>query len=231
MSGAATIEEQYETHLYSDFVESPDQSLLYSAYYHYSLFHLLNSVITSKASNLRVMDMACGNACIGRKVKQLNPSISVVGVDQSEAMLNEAQRLITQEGLSDNFSLLKCDIKYLPEDIGYFHCITSGFFLAHAPTRRELFHYFQVISEHLLPGGLTVHVIPLVNHLIPEGKFEKIRLEMHKPDKTSSALDIYNYHWSERTYRNAASTAGLTEISFQPGAICPRGYVHFWAMC
>jgi SAM-dependent methyltransferase len=209
----------------SDFVESPDQSLLYAAYYHYSLFHLLNHVITSKATNLRILDLACGNAIIGRKIKQLNPSISIVGVDQSEAMLNEAHRLNTQQGITDNFSLFKCDVKYLPEDLGLFHCIVSGFFLAHASTRRDLFVYFQQISEHLLPGGLTVHVIPVVDQLIPEGKAEKIRLEMHQQDGVSSFLEIFNYHWLERTYRNAASTSGLVEISCQPAAICPRGYV------
>lgn len=174
------------------------------------------------------MDMACGNACIGRKIKRLNPSISVVGVDQSEAMLNEAQRLISEEGLNDSILFLKCDIKRIPEEIGYFHCIVSGFFLAHASTRRELFTYFQIISDHLMPGGFTVHVIPVVDLLVPEGKCEKISLENHQPDGTSSKLDLYNFHWSERTYRNAASTAGLTEISCQLGAVCPRGYVQFW---
>lgn len=90
--------------------------------------------------------MACGNATIGRKIKQLHPSTTIVGVDQSEAMLNEAHRLSTQESLTDNFSLFRCDIKCLPQELGFFHCIVSGFFLAHASTRKDLFLYFQQTS-------------------------------------------------------------------------------------
>lgn len=219
----ASIEKQYETSLYSDFVECDDNSLLYSAYLHYSLFHVLQPVITSKSKNLRVMDIACGNAIIGRKIKRLNPSITVVGVDQSEAMLNEANRLIKLEEVEDGFSLYNCNAKNLPAELGYFHCIVSGFFLAHSETRKDLFTYLRQISDHLLPGGLTVHIIPAVSHLIPEGSAEKVTLEVHKPDGTSNGLDLFDFYWTERTYRNAAVTAGLTDVSIQPGAVCPRG--------
>lgn len=69
-------------------------------------------------------------------------------------------------------------------------------------------------------------MVPVVDHLLPEGSAEKVRLEMHQPDGSSSSVELFYYHWLERTYRNAASTAGLMDISIQPGAICPRGYVN-----
>lgn len=69
-----------------------------------------------------------------------------------------------------------------------------------------------------------MHVIPVVDPLLAEGCAEKVRLEMNQLDGTSSAIELFNYHWLERTYRNAALTSGLMEVSIQPGAICPRGY-------
>ena len=169
------------------------------------------------------MDLACGNAIIGRKIKKINPSVSVVGIDQSEAMLCEAQRLVESDEVAENFSLLNCDVKDIPQDIGLFHCIVSGFFLAHASTRRDLFTYFQIISDHLLPGGLTVHIIPEVDNMVPEGKAEKVEIELHQKDTETKSIILYDFHWLERTYRNAATTSGLIEVRIQPGAICPRG--------
>lgn len=191
---------------------------MYSGYFHYSFFHLLNHVISSKAANLRVLDLACGNAIIGRKIKLINPSISVVGIDVSDDMLNEAHRLQVKEGITEDFYLLKCDAKNLPNELGCFHCVVSAFFLAMAPTRSDLFVYFQQIHEHLLPGGMTVHVIPVVDPLLPEGNAERVTLQMNE-----ASLGMLHYHWLDQTYKNAAITAGLTEISIQPGAVCPRG--------
>lgn len=219
-----SVLEQYEDAAYSTFVESPSNSLLYSGYIHHSLFHVLRPFIESKGRNKRVLDLGCGNAIIGRKIRKMNPEISVVGVDISQSMLNKASQLIELENLSDGFELLNCDVADIPSSIGQFDCIVSGFLLAHMSSRDDLFSYFRQVALYLKPGGITCNIIPRVNDLVEDGTHIKAMLPLTDDDGNSKGvIELYDYKWSERTYRYAAQSAGLLDVSIQAGAISPLG--------
>jgi ubiquinone/menaquinone biosynthesis C-methylase UbiE len=217
-----SLVEQYCDTRYSEFVESSVNQILYEHYYHHSFLVRLAALVEGIASNARILDIACGNAILSRKaLRSISARLRFVGIDASPIMLQEAQRLSAAEGWSaEQLSLFCANVQSLPEELGLFDCIISGFFFGHADSKENLVKYFQTIYAHLSPGAETIHIFPLPHDCgdgadIKDGFIEKALLPLVGPDGSTSMIELYDYHWKEETYRWAAEQAGLIDFAFQ----------------
>lgn len=216
-----SIFEQYKDGAYSKFVRSGENSVLYTAYIHHGFFFMVTPFLSKSSSQKRILDIGCGDAVLGRKIKRLFPEAYVLGIDGSNAMIMEATNRIAEEGVNDGFDLINCNISEIPSSIGNFDLVVSGFVLAHMSSRSELFDFFRKVSAHLKPGGVTIHIIPVVEDFVAEGHAKKVMLP-YEEDGETKFVELFDFQWKERTYRNACSTAGLVDVSIQPGVVAPQ---------
>jgi ubiquinone/menaquinone biosynthesis C-methylase UbiE len=217
----ASVTQQYEDGAYSKFVRSAENSLLYTAYIHHGFMFMITHFLKTGKSQKRVLDVGCGDAVLGRKIKRTFPNTYVLGIDASSAMIAEASQRITEDGVGENFDLINCHVSEIPYEVGSFDVAISGFVLAHMATRSQLFDFFRKVSAHLKPGGVTIHIIPVVEDFVAEGRAKKVALPYEEDGETKS-VELFDFHWTERTYRNACTTAGLVDVSIQPGVIAPQ---------
>ncbi len=82
------------------------------------------SLLKSQTTSKNGLDVACGSGILTRKLKK--QGFSVVGIDVSEDMLFEAQRIANEENLSIKF--LKQDMRNLKsfEKVGFITVINDG---------------------------------------------------------------------------------------------------------
>lgn len=220
VSEIKSIAEQYEDASYSKFVESSENEQLYTGFLHFSFLLKISSFLRD-IHNFRILDIGCGNAVLSRKIKCQFPEARIVGIDQSAAMLKEAARLIERDGPLHNIDLLNCNLHEIPGTIGDFDCVISGFVLAHMPTKESVFDYFRQVHKHLKPGGLTVHIIPGSSEEITEGQFNKAVLPYAENDDIKF-IELFDFKWTEETYREASLSAGLIDVDFEPGEVDPK---------
>lgn len=212
-----SVQQQYTTAAYSTFVECPENAVLYAEYHHYSFMKFLQPIV-SAISNCRVLDLACGNGILGRKLWRVNNGISFKGCDLSSAMLSEARALTAAEGIpAESYEYLECNVLDLPSDIGTFDVVVSGYFFAHINSRTDLFAVFAVIAQRLCSGGTTCHIIPGVSD-IPEGSATAALLPLG-----DGVIELYDFYWSRETYMEAASAAGLADVSIDLCEVSPAG--------
>ena len=229
-----SIHDQYADASYSDFVEAPANSAIYTEYYHYSFFEALRAELECSAKSgecSAILDLACGNAILGRKLlaQILSPSaaagVRVTAVDASEAMLKEARRLCAAEALESSFTFVHSNVGSLPVDLGLFDCVISGFFFGHANSKEQLCLFFANIAKHLKPGGSTRHIIPapINEQSVPDGFVERALLPLTHTDGTTREIELFDYHWQAETYRSAVKDAGLVEFCYERAAISAKG--------
>ena len=234
--GVKSVSSQYEDAKYSDFVEDQKNINHYNECYHYSFFLKLAPILT-KTESVRILDLACGNGILLRKLRRIRHDFEVTGIDQSKAMLLKAEILCAAEGINDDKTvLIQSDVLDLPQDLGLFDCIVSGFFFAHVAEKQHLIAILTSIREHLVDGGLTVHIIPGCPDSAVEGIPTRVLLPVEIPhvevasDGVTTTLEVehheielYDYYWSPETYIDAARAAGLVDIQFEKGVVSQRG--------
>ncbi len=97
----------------------------------------------------RVLDVACGTAAVALELVR-RFGCSVVGVDQSSAMLSEARRRVARAGESARIELREARAEELPFEDGSFDAVTFTYLLRYvvdpAATLREL-------ARVVRPGG------------------------------------------------------------------------------
>lgn len=120
------------------------------------LFHCANICEVIRPGD-RVLDLACGPANQLAMVARLNPDAQFVGADLSEPMLEQAQALINQQGLT-NISLHHADITDLSDLAdASFDAVVSTMALHHLPDTQALGRAFAEAARVLKPkGGIYV---------------------------------------------------------------------------
>lgn len=106
----------------------------------------------------RVVDVACGTGLLARQIRRQWPHISVIGVDVSEAMLDEARRHLPQVAASDHAGAIAWRVgqaEALPVESGWADTVvcTNAFHLVQDPESA-----LAEMRRVLQPGGRLVIV-------------------------------------------------------------------------
>ncbi|MEV6948927.1 class I SAM-dependent methyltransferase [Streptomyces sp. NPDC051172] len=169
-----------------------------------------------------VLDLACGTGFYTNIAAQLGAN-RVVGVDASLEMIDAARELATH----DNIEFLVHDITTMPI-LGEFDVVIAAFLLNYAPTRTALDAMCARIAAHLRPGGRLVADIPRSGYDRQRPMSAKYGYTYEWPSDLSdgdtftftlhlaSPLTIRCTWWSDTTYQNALTSAGLTDVHFHP---------------
>jgi ubiquinone/menaquinone biosynthesis C-methylase UbiE len=81
----------------------------------------------------RILALGCGTGIEVRALRRLTgPDTAIVGVDHSQALLDVARRLTTDEGLYDNITYQASDAHHLPFRDGEFDIVTLHTLISHA---------------------------------------------------------------------------------------------------
>ena len=116
------------------------------------LFHCANICEVIRPGDT-VLDLACGPANQLALVARLNPATQFVGVDLSEAMLEEAGARAAQQQLR-NVTLRRGDITALSEYAdASVDAVVSTMALHHLPDEHALRRAFAEVARVLKPGG------------------------------------------------------------------------------
>lgn len=116
------------------------------------LFHCANICEVIRPGDT-VVDLACGPANQLAMVARLNPETNFIGVDLSPPMLEQAQELITRQGLT-NVTFRLGDITNLDTfATGSVDAVVSTMALHHLPTLELLCATYAEVARILKPGG------------------------------------------------------------------------------
>ncbi len=121
-------------------VRLSDQARTLSALLHHDTFY---------PSGARVLEAGCGVGSQTLVLARNNPQVSFVSVDINPASLEQARRLIEQEGIG-NVSFAQADLFRLPYPPADFDHIFLCFVLEHLP---EPVLALRILMESLKPGG------------------------------------------------------------------------------
>jgi len=174
-----------------------------------------------------VLDLACGEGYYTRLVKQQGAA-QVIGLDISEAMINQAQaaELVTPLG-----------IEYRVEDVtqlrssGAFDVVTAVYLFPYAATKQALTAMFKAIVDSLKTGGKLV-AITLNPNLRAEdsGIYPKYSIHMTAPqviqdgdpitftvdipNTPNSSIDLLVTYWQHQTMEQVAHRTGFRNINW-----------------
>jgi ubiquinone/menaquinone biosynthesis C-methylase UbiE len=116
------------------------------------LFHCANICEVIRPGDT-VVDLACGPANQLAMVARLNPETNFIGVDLSPPMLEQAQELITRQGLK-NVTFRLGDITNLDSFASAsVDAVVSTMALHHLPTLDLLCNTYAEVARILKPGG------------------------------------------------------------------------------
>ena len=117
--------------------------------------------------NASVLDVGCGN---GRLLLGLPKTVKYTGLDQSEGLISEAQKLHPKNHFIVT-DITKPQIwKHLPQ-FDYIYCVAV---LHHLPTQKEQLFVLEQIKKHLKPKGKCL--ITVWN--LWQGKYLKYHLDL-----------------------------------------------------
>ena len=123
------------------------------------------------AGALRVADVAAGTAAVSIELAQAAPARTVVGVDQSPAMLAAGRERVARAGLADRIELREGRAEALPLADEEFDALTFTYLLRYvddpAATLREL-------ARVVRPGG----TIAMLEFAVPRGVWRPL-WELH----------------------------------------------------
>lgn len=117
----------------------------------------------------RVVDMGCGPADIPIRFCRALPSVTVTGVDGSEAMLAPGRRAVATAGLTGRVELVRARLPGLARPPGGFHAVVSNSLLHHLP------HAEMFWSEVARLGRAGAPVLIM---------------DLHRPDSVEGAREI-----------------------------------------
>lgn len=178
-----------------------------------------------------VLDLACGSGFYTRSFLGWGAK-SVVGVDISSAMVQEARAM--SKAQSGNISFVEADCsKPTAFPGGPFDIVFGGWFLNYASTHAELVDFYRNIRVNLKPGGLFVGVTPPPSDNPPfhyerecilrplpagSGKLwtvvtdtveDGVIIQAHS-DTPAGDLDFTTYHLRKSVWESAAREAGFS---------------------
>jgi SAM-dependent methyltransferase len=93
------------------------------------------------ANAQRILALGCGTGIEVRALRRLTRSdTAIIGVDHSPALIDAAQRLTSEEGLSHNTVYQTGDAHHLPYDDGDFDIVTLHTLISHADDPLRVLH-------------------------------------------------------------------------------------------
>jgi len=169
-----------------------------------------------------VADLAAGTAEIAIAVCRRYPSVRIVGVDQSPAMLRIGRRKVAAAGLTERIALREGDLRRLPLDSASVDGITMCFGIRNVEDRslvlRECFRVLRpgghiAIMETTMPGGGAVggvyrwyfdRLMPLFGNLLS------------RTDYAYDYLRLSIYAFPAERFREEIASAGFVEAGARP---------------
>lgn len=104
---------------------------------------------------LAVLDVGCGNGRFGLFLaEQLEGPISYYGVDNSQALLAEAQAALAKTRL--DFRLEERDVIEKPLDTSSYELVVAFGLLHHIPGWKHRQQFVQNLAERVMAGGLLI---------------------------------------------------------------------------
>jgi ubiquinone/menaquinone biosynthesis C-methylase UbiE len=99
----------------------------------------------------RILALGCGTGIEARALRRLTkPDTSIVGLDHSPVLIDNARRLTADEGLSDNVTYEVGDAHHTPYDDGEFDIVTLHTLISHVEDPGQVLREARRIVR---PGG------------------------------------------------------------------------------
>jgi len=119
--------------------------------------HLLRLYVARRAARLtargEAADLGCGPGLLVADLVQASPDLHVTGVDLSEEMLDQAERVVGQLGLGERTAFKKGDVRQLPFPDASLDLVVSTLSLHHWSDPVAV---FGEVARVLRPGGSFV---------------------------------------------------------------------------
>jgi SAM-dependent methyltransferase len=188
-------------------------------------------------TGLHVLDLGCGTGLTSRALAR--SGAHVVGVDQSQMMIEEAQLAEHQNPLGILY--LQHDAAALPH-LGDFDLVAPTYLLHYARSRAELTAFAQGIARNLKPGGRVVGMNnnpnQPVSRRVPnalsfeewedEPFVEGSRIKVHLLGGDGhQEVTFFTRFWRKQTYEDVLHQAGFVEIAWIPMQISAEGRQYF----
>ena len=159
-----------------------------------------------------ILDVGTGTAQIPIELCRQRPTLRIVAIDASPAMLRLAQINIDRAGLTDRIRVQLVDAKRLPFADGAFAAVVSNSIVHHIPEPRSV---LAEIVRVTAPGG-RIFVRDLLR---PEDDAAVRRLvDLHAVGANQAQRDLFEA--SLRAALNVAELRSLAgELEFDPGAV------------
>ncbi len=182
-----------------------------------------------------VLDLACGEGCVSRKIKKLGAQ-KVVAADISWKMLAIARQEEEKECLGVKYFC--CNASQLPK-VGEFDLVSAAYLLHYSKTKEELNKMCANIYANLKSGGrlVTLNLDPR-NPLQPESRYDStilsdgplqegsiLKVTLYRNGKPTCRFE--NYHWEKQTYENAFGQAGFSQIRWHAIRVSQEGIAKF----
>lgn len=169
-----------------------------------------------------ILDLACGDGYYCRPLK-CSGAAEVVGVDISSMMISLARNKEKKDPLGIRYECI--DVLELPV-MGKFDIVLGSFLLHYSRKKEELAAMCRNIYANLKDGGRFVGVNSCPDKPLQsdtryditrtcEGPLRDgsvIKITLYEDGKPACSFD--NYHWTRKTYGDALTAAGFTNIEW-----------------
>lgn len=209
-----------------------DQTDLWEFFDLYSWIRECGSV-----AGLKVLDLGCGTGVTSRYLA--SRGAQVIGVDQSEGMLQEAIAAENKNPLGIHYE--QQDAANLPH-LGDFDLVTPTYLLHYASSKEELAAFVQGVARNLKPGGRLIGMNNNpdrpVSRRIPgalsfeewqgEAYVEGSQIKVHLLNGSiEQEVTFFTRFWQKQTYEAALQQAGFSDIAWIPMTISEEGRQYF----
>jgi SAM-dependent methyltransferase len=174
---------------------------------------------------LAVLDLPCGEGIYARAFARRSAA-SVLGIDLSSAMVEQAQTIEREERLGPSYRV--GDAADLGT-VGAFDLVVTSYLFNYARTADELLAFARSVHANLKPGGRLVGMNDNPRNAperygsfaaygfsrdieLPRREGSRIRYTFPKPDGSSFGFD--NFWLSPETYQAVFAEAGLRDFRF-----------------
>ena len=178
-----------------------------------------------------VADLACGEGFYTRMLPHLGAA-RVVGVDQSQGMIDLARAAETEHPRGITYHIQDCRTLRLEES---FDVVSAAYLLNYASTRRELCDMAMAIVGHLRPGGRFVAMNANPDLEFGRGaSYRKYGFEVLGPPSPREGdaytwrfhledgpVDVENRWLPAAAYEEALSAAGFADVRWHAPGLSP----------
>jgi toxoflavin synthase len=213
-----------------EYSQTQEKRLARELVYDYSLFKNLGDI-----KGKSVLDLACGDGRLTRRLKKLGAS-KVIGIDLSSEMIKIAKEKEEQNPLGITYKVGK--VGEIGK-IGDFDVVVAGFLLHYSQTKEEIQKMADDISMNLKQGGkfLTLNNNPFSP--TTDAKKYGSTIEFEKSSEEGSKIIVRlwtdekevckfdSYFWKKETYEEQLKKGGLKDIKWIPVEVSEDGINKF----